>query len=40
MHSFSDLHYYFDYSINEPTFIPHPKEVTRLTIHFGEKYES
>jgi hypothetical protein len=39
MHAFSDLNYIFDYSIIEPMFTHHPKEITHLTIVFSEKYE-
>jgi hypothetical protein len=39
MHAFSDLSFLFDYSLMEPMFSHHPKEINHLTILFSEKYE-
>lgn len=39
-HSFSDISYSFDYSIVEPQVSIHPKEVSKVTILFNEKYEA
>ena len=39
MHAFSDLHYTFEYSLLEPLFTHHLKEINHLTIQFSEMYE-